>query len=116
MDDTVDLSADVPQDASAYVSDAIDSTGSAVATAQEATNQIQSALGFAQSAVGAVSGVLGSYGIKVGGVNSPTAKPAITATPQPVQVGSTQQNTNPSTILYILLAAAALLALVFFLG
>ena len=116
MDDTIDLSAEVPADTTSYIQDAIDSTGAAAATAQQATDSIQQALGFAQTATHAVSGVLGSFGISMGGVSAPSAKPAITATPLPVQVGSTMQSGSTSTILYILLAVVAVVVLVYALG
>lgn len=114
---SVDLSADVAGDASAYVSDAIDGVGAASAAVDTASSSIRDALGFAGQAVQTVSGVLGNLGIKFGQVAAPQARPvSIGAGPAPVQVGSTMRSGSPSTIMYILLAVVAVIVLVYALG
>lgn len=121
MDD-VDLSdpTATADDASAYIDTQVDggSLSLSSSAAADANTQIQSALGFAQRGVNAVSGVLGNFGISLGGVGSPTAvttrPPA--GSPPPVQVGSTQQSTSGSTVMYLILAAIALVVLVVIFG
>jgi hypothetical protein len=114
--DEVDLSATVPDDATTYIQDAVENTGAVQAQVQSANDEISSALGFASRAADAVSGVLGNFGVRVGPVPGPSAHPALTSSPLPVQVGSTMSGASMQTIMVILVAVVAVVILIYALG